>query len=151
SFNTANGYQALFSNTEGGNNAAVGYRALRNNTTGFGNTGIGPEALANNTTGNANVALGFFAGGAVSNAQNVIAIGTPGQNVDDSCFIGNIYSNIQPQVGTDPDQVTINSNGRLGRGNVSSRRFKHDIQPMRTASEAIYALKPVSFRYHEQY
>ena len=46
--------------------------------------------------------------------------------------------------------VTINS-GRLGRANVSSRRYKHDIQPMHTASEAIYELKPVSFRYHKQY
>ena len=57
----------------------------------------------------------------------------------------------QPQVGTDPDVVTINSNGRLGRANVSSRRYKHDIQPMHDASEAIYALKPVSFRYHKEY
>ena len=40
------------------------------------------------------------------------------------------------QVGTDPDLVTINSDGRLGRANVSSRRYKHDIQPMHTASEA---------------
>ena len=71
--------------------------------------------------------------------NNVIAIGTTGQNVSNSCFIGHIYSNIQPQVGTDPDLVTINSDGRLGRANVSSRRYKHDIQPMHTASEAIYA------------
>jgi hypothetical protein len=107
--------------------------------------------LANNSTGNGNIALGGFAGGAVSNVDNVIAIGTPGQNVSNNCFTGQIYTNIQPQVGTDPDLVTINSNGRLGRANVSSRRYKHDIQPMHTASEAIYALKPVSFRYHKQY
>jgi uncharacterized coiled-coil protein SlyX len=151
SFNTANGDQALFSNTEGAANTAVGYRVLVNNTTGSGNTAIGTNTLANNSTGNGNIALGGSAGGAVSNADNVIAIGTAGQNVSNSCFIGQIYTNIQPQVGTDPDQVTINSNGRLGRANVSSRRYKHDIQPMHTASEAIYALKPVSFRYHKQY
>jgi hypothetical protein len=58
---------------------------------------------------------------------------------------------VQPQVGIDPDLVTINSDGRLGRANVSSRRYKHDIKPMRKASEAIYALKPVSFRYQKQY
>ena len=68
-----------------------------------------------------------------------------------SCFIGHIYSNVQPIVGTDPDSVTINSNGRLGRGNVSSRRYKHDIQPMEKASEALYALKPASFRYNKEY
>jgi hypothetical protein len=71
--------------------------------------------------------------------------------VSDSCFIGNIYSNIQPVVGTDPDAVTISSSGRLGRANVSSRRYKHDIRPMDKASEVLYALKPVSFRYNKEY
>ena len=71
--------------------------------------------------------------------------------MDNSCFIGRIYFNVQPIVGTDPDSVTITSTGRLGRGNVSSRRYKHDIQPMDTASEALYALSPVSFRYNKEY
>ena len=71
--------------------------------------------------------------------------------MNNSCYIGQIYLNVQPQVGTDPDLVTITSSGRLGRANVSSRRYKHDIKPMHKASEAIYALKPVSFRYHKQY
>jgi hypothetical protein len=151
SFNTANGDRAMFNNTTGAANTALGGSALVNNTSGSGNTGLGSITLSNNSTGNNNVALGFAAGGAVTTANNVIAIGSLGQNVDDSCFIGNIYSNVQPQVGTDPDLVTINSNGRLGRANISSRRYKHDIQPMHTASEAIYELKPVSFRYHKQY
>jgi hypothetical protein len=49
--------------------------------------------------------------------------------------------------------VTIASNGKLGRSNLnaSSRRFKHDIQPMDKASEVIFALKPVSFRYNKEY
>ena len=151
SFNTANGDRTLFNNTTGAANTAVGANALINNTSGSGNTGIGSITLSNNSSGNNNIALGFAAGGAVSTANSVIAIGSLGQNVDNSCFIGQIYSNIQPQVGTDPDLVTINSNGRLGRANVSSRRYKHDIRPMHTASEAIYELKPVSFRYHKQY
>jgi Chaperone of endosialidase len=71
--------------------------------------------------------------------------------VSNSCFIGNIYSNMQPIVGTDPDSVTITSSGRLGRGNVSSRRYKHDIKPIEKTSEALYALKPVSFRYNKEY
>ena len=58
---------------------------------------------------------------------------------------------MQPIVGTDPDSVTITSSGRLGRGNVSSRRYKHDIKPMDKASEMLYALKPVSFRYNKEY
>jgi hypothetical protein len=81
----------------------------------------------------------------------VIAIGISAENVSNSCYIGQIYSNVQPVVGTDPDVVTINSDGRLGRGNVSSRRYKHDIKPMEKGSEAILALKPVTFRYNKQY
>jgi trimeric autotransporter adhesin len=151
SFNTANGYQALFNNTTGIANTAIGERALFNNTIGFGNIAVGNGALSNNSSGNNNIALGAFAGGAVSTANSVIAIGALGQNVDNSCFIGQIYTNIQPQVGTDPDLVTINSSGRLGRANVSSRRYKHDIQPVDKASEVIYTLKPVSFRYNKEY
>jgi hypothetical protein len=58
---------------------------------------------------------------------------------------------VQPVVGTDPDVVTINGDGRLGRANVSSRRYKHDIKPLDNASEVLFALKPVSFRYHKEY
>jgi trimeric autotransporter adhesin len=150
--NTANGSSALFSNTVGGFNTADGYLALVTNDSGDGNTAIGYAAL-NTSTGIRNTALGRAAGIAVTTANNVICIGADvsGENIDNSCYIGQIYSNIQPQVGTDPDLVTINSNGRLGRANVSSRRYKHNIRPMHKASEAIYALKPVSFRYHTQY
>ena len=150
-FNTANGMNALFSNTEGYRNTANGQSALFSNTTGDFNTAGGMNALVNNTTGSFNVGVGTGGGFNVSTASHVIAIGTSGQNVSNSCFIGQIYTNVQPQVGIDPDLVTINSDGRLGRANVSSRRYKHDIQPMQTGSEAIYALNPVSFRYNKQY
>src|SRR4030095_15044643 len=40
----------------------------------------------------------------------------------------------------------VNSDGKLG-AIVSSRRFKEQIRPMEQASEVIYALQPVSFRY----
>src|SRR5262249_18512485 len=148
--NTAIGFRTLASNTDGLGNTAIGFAALENNT-GGDNTANGNNALRNNTAGNSNIALGISAGSAVTNASHVIAIGSDGANISNSCYIGQIYSNIQPQVGTDPDLVTINSNGRLGRANVSSRRYKHDIKPMHSASEAIYALKPVTFRYHKQY
>jgi len=175
SFNTATGAGALLFNTND-NNTAFGAAALLFNTTGVNNTAVGTAALLNsggaidtpnggpgsnntavgygaltNSTGNGNTALGYSAGSNVTTANNVVAIGSFGQDVDNSCFIGNIYSNIQPTVGTDPDLVTISSSGRLGRANISSRRYKHHIEPMHTASEAIYALKPVSFRYHKQY
>ena len=148
--NNAFGYHALVNNTAGGGNTAIGLQTLVSNIIGSSNVAIGNNALSN-STGDNNIALGFNAGGAVSTANNVICIGALGANVNNSCFIGNIYSNVQPIVGTDPDSVTISSNGRLGRGNVSSRRYKHDIKPMEKASEALYALKPASFRYNKEY
>ena len=48
---TALGFQALFSNTQGFNNTATGYQALFNNTLGWDNTAIGNRALYNNTGG----------------------------------------------------------------------------------------------------
>ena len=42
----------------------------------------------------------------------------------------------------------IGNNGKLGTV-ASSRRFKHDIEPMSSASEAILALKPVTFHYND--
>ena len=60
-YNTANGFQALFSNTTGINNTANGYQALSANTTGINNTANGYQALSANTTGNSNTANGFRA------------------------------------------------------------------------------------------
>ena len=148
--NSAFGYRALANNTDGAGNTAIGLQTLVSNTIGSSNVAIGNNALSN-STGDGNIALGFNAGAGVTTANNVISIGTFGTNVSNSCFIGNIYSNVQPIVGTDPDSVTINSSGRLGRGNVSSRRYKHDIKPMDNASEALFKLKPVSFRYNTEY
>jgi hypothetical protein len=148
-FNTAVGTSALL-NTTAGQNTAVGAHALQTNDTGNSNTAVGNNALVS-STGSGNIALGQNAGGSVTTASNVTCIGISGANVDNSCFIGRIYSNAQPIVGTDPDSVTITSTGRLGRGNVSSRRYKHDIKPMDKSSEVLYALKPVRFRYNKEY
>lgn len=119
--NTATGLEALRNNIYGEDNTANGYRAFFANTSGDDNTAIGILALSANTSGAFNTALGRGAGSNVSTANNVISIGISGENVSNSCYIGQIYSNVQPQVGTDPDLVTINSDGRLGRATVSSR------------------------------
>ena len=47
------------------------------------------------------------------------------------------------------NQVVVNSSGKLGVA-VSSARFKEAVKPMDKTSEAILALKPVSFRYKEE-
>jgi trimeric autotransporter adhesin len=141
-FNTANGVNALQNNTIGNQNTANGVSALYSNTTGIRNTATGSFALENNSSGNNNIALGVDAGSNVSTANNVICIGTAGNNVDNSCYIGNIF-NATSSGGT---AVFVNSNGRLGTA-TPSRRFKEEIKPMEGASEALFALKPVAFRY----
>ena len=140
--NTATGWRALFQNTEGGGNTATGFSALQNNTTGNVNTAVGDRALFNNTTGADNIALGSDAGTSVVTAHSVICIGSDGMDVSDSCFIGNIFGATSP-VGV---AVLINSDGRLGTM-TSSARYKDEIKPIGKASEALFALKPVAFRY----
>ena len=58
SYNTAFGYQALYSNTTGSLNTAIGYQALTSNITGAYNTAIGLQGLFLNTTGGYNTSLG---------------------------------------------------------------------------------------------
>jgi trimeric autotransporter adhesin len=145
--NTANGAFALLNNTIGFENTACGSNALVSTTTGGGNTAVGFLALSNNTTGVTNTAVGFNAGFGITTADNVIVIGTnvAGQNVDHSCFIGEIFG----ATSADGAAVFINSNGRLGTA-TCSQRFKEEIKPMDTVSETIFALKPVTFRYKKQ-
>jgi hypothetical protein len=93
-----------------------------------------------------NPALGPSAGGNITTASNVICIGASGANVDNSCYIGNIFNQSSPS-GT---AVFVNSAGKLGT-TVSSARFKDDIKPMAKTSEAILALKPMTFRYKKDF
>jgi len=60
--NTGNGYQVLFLNTMGNSNTAHGEQALYSNTTGNNNVGIGANAGNNNTTGSGNIFIGYQAG-----------------------------------------------------------------------------------------
>ena len=144
--NTAVGFHALMTNTTDGGNTALGSDALINYTSGGGgNTAIGDQALFALTAGGVNVALGFGAGASVTNASNTICIGTGGQNVSNSCYIGNIFGATSAGGIT----VLVNSDGKLGTV-VSSRRFKEEIQLMERASETLFALKPVTFRYKEE-
>jgi hypothetical protein len=144
--NAATGFGSLSHNTTGGANTADGSGALFNNTTGEFNTAVGQGALQANTTGSAHVALGVGAGGSVTTAENVICIGATvgGANVSNRCYIGNIRSATTGNNNAIP--VLIDSAGQLGTIS-SSRRFKKEIKPMDKASEAILALKPVTFHY----
>jgi hypothetical protein len=59
SYNTANGFQSLFSNTTGSYNTANGVYSLYSNTTGSNNTANGVYSLYSNTTGYSNTTNGY--------------------------------------------------------------------------------------------
>jgi hypothetical protein len=172
--NTANGYSALLSNTTGNNNVATGFKALLfsttggfntangsnalfNNTTGMGNTADGNNALLNNTTGNNNIALGISAGRNLTMGNDNIDIGNAGRGGESGMirigttgtqtltFIAGISGAVVP-TGV---AVIVDANGQLGT-TTSSARFKDEIKPMDRVSEAILALKPVTFRYKKE-
>jgi hypothetical protein len=141
--NTANGYGALEFNTDGGNNTAMGIFALQDNTTGGGNTAVGSAALASNTTGGDNTAVGNEAGSSITGSGNVCI----GAGVNGFAGESNItrIRNVYESVATDR-AVYVTADGRIGTLS-SSRRYKEEITPMNQASDALFALKPVTFRY----
>jgi Chaperone of endosialidase len=167
SYNTASGYEALQGNTTGTSNTASGYRALYNNdgdyntaygtdtlgsnTTGSYNTAYGTDTLGSNTTGHGNIALGYRAGFNLTGGSNNIYLGNTGVATESKTmrlgqgqtrtFIAGIAS--VPMSGS---AVVISSTGQLGI-QVSSARYKHDIQPMGARSQGLFQLRPVTFRY----
>jgi trimeric autotransporter adhesin len=155
--NTATGDFALLDNTTGNNNTAHGLAALETNQTGNDNTAIGDSALLQNKGSN-NIALGSGAGlnlrtghhtiyignaGLSSNEHATIRIGTTGTH--GRTFIAGI-SGVTVPAGVG---VIVGTDGKLGTV-VSSERFKDAIKSMDKASEAILALKPVTFRYKHE-
>jgi hypothetical protein len=153
--NTATGAGALSGNTTGDDNTATGAGALLNNVTGHSNTANGVFALFNNTSGDSNIALGDNAGLFLTTGNFNIDIGNPGlagesrtirigNNLQTRTFITGIRGVTTGNANAIP--VLIDTLGQLGTVS-SSRRFKKEIKPMEKASEAILALKPVTFHY----
>jgi len=101
--------------------------------------------------------LGANAGTNLTNGSNNIDIGAPGtagesakihigkQGTQNGTFIAGIFG-----VTMTGSPVVVNSSGKLGVSGTSSIRFKKAVKPMDKASEAILALKPVTFRYKEE-
>jgi hypothetical protein len=159
--NTATGDYALFNLTTGTRNTAIGFWALNTNTTGGKNTAIGFQTLVDNTTGKNNIALGYAAG-IFTAGDNNIHIGNVGAEESDTIRIGTVagrgvrdfqsntyiagISGVTIAAGL---PVMIDANGHLG-STTSSERFKDEVKPMDKASEAILALKPVTFHYKKE-
>jgi hypothetical protein len=172
--NTATGFQSLWLNTTGFRNTATGYSALFNNTTGNFNTANGWAALANDfdepePNGSLNTAVGASAGSMLTGDNN-IDIGNVGDPADSNTIrIGTVVESTDPfspnlvhpvhtatyiagisgQTASGGAAVFVNTDGKLGTL-TSSARFKTNIKPMDKTSEAILALKPVTFRYKKE-
>jgi len=153
--NTAIGAFTLDANSSGQGNTATGDLALTNNVRGDFNTAVGTGALASNDSGDKNIALGNDAGRSIKLSNNIdignvgfandsgtIRIGDKDQT---KTFIAGIHGAMAPNA----VMVVVNSSGQLGTL-PSSSRFKDDIHSMDKASEAILALKPVTFRYKKE-
>jgi hypothetical protein len=153
--NSAVGFQALADNVSGSSNTAGGDAALAHNIYGTGNTAIGRDALHNNKSGDRNIALGYLAGQNLTVGNDTIYIGNEGgagernttrignQN-QSRTFIAGISG--APVTGT---AVVVDGSGQLGVA-PSSARFKEAIKSMDNASEALFSLKPVTFRYKKE-
>jgi hypothetical protein len=138
------------SNTEGSFNIGVGFNALGDNTTGGSNVALGINALSGNVAGNNNTAVGAIAGILSSGDGNVyIGAGTLGvQGESNHTYVRNIKDTTVS--GVNSDTVTLDlMTGLLGHLS-SSGRYKENIKPMGTASEGLYRLKPVTFRYKKE-
>jgi len=161
SSNEAMGINALLNNVDGGFNVAMGDSALAMNVDGEFNVAVGSEA-GTHVTGNNNTLIGAGAGFDLTTGEHNICIGT-GVNghAGEDHFIRINNNNLQvagttsqvfvggingATVGAANSPVLVNANGQLGTA-PSSARFKKDIESMGKASEAIYSLRPVTFRY----
>jgi hypothetical protein len=156
-FNVADGMWALYGNTTGIKNTATGYNALNSNTIGRRNTAEGYSALSANTTGSYNIALGHEAGANLTTGDKNIDIGNAGVSGESSTIrIGTVQYHTATFIAgisgtTVPTgvPVIVDADGHLGTS-TSSARFKEAIKPMDKTSEAILALKPVTFRYKHE-
>lgn len=166
--NTAVGHLALAANVNGGSNTAVGFQALMSETAGDFNTALGNSAMSSHINGDRNTSVGIAALGQLTGGDNNTAVGSEagsaqttgsgnvyvgadvaGANGEmDHTYIRNINTTSVSGGGT--DSVTINlSTGLLGHLS-SSRRHKEQIQAMNDASETLYRLKPVTYRYKKE-
>ena len=144
--NTAAGAFTMIFNKTGDQNTAVGYNALRDNVGGSNNTAVGFDALEKNT-GSKNVGLGHGAGGHLTTGVGNVCIGAdvvgkPGEN--NTTRVKNVYVSVAFE-----RAVYVNADNKIGTLS-SSRRYKEEIKPMEKASETLFALKPVTFRYKKE-
>jgi hypothetical protein len=123
--------------------SAIGDSAASSNVSGSFNAAIGSLAGQHLTDGGDNIYIGATAGSGVTGEDGTIRIGDP--KFISTCYIAGISG----QTASGGVAVFIDANGKLGTV-TSSARFKDDIKPMDKASEALLALKPVTYHYKKE-
>jgi len=154
--NTAVGSFALGIDISGTQNTAVGEGAVGNNVSGNSNTGVGFNALGTNT-GSSNIAIGDSAGINLTTGNNNIDIGAKGSAGESNTIrIGKKGTQTTTRIAGISGAtvaggvgVIIDTNGKMGTV-TSSKRYKEAIKSMDRASEAIFSLQPVTFRYKKE-
>jgi hypothetical protein len=159
--NVALGDRALVNNQTGAKQIAIGTSALAGVTSGCCNVAVGMTALQN-ATGSGNVAVGANAGLNATTGSNNIYLGANVEGVAgevDTMYLGlqgafskTFIAGIRgiTTVNNDAIPVMIDSAGQLGTVS-SSLRFKEDIHDMADASQRLFNLRPVTFRYTKPY
>ena len=148
--NTTVGVNTLLNVSQGDNNTVVGVNALKGasipSVTG-GDTAIGNNALTNVLNATENTAIGDGAGANLTSGNfNVyIGAGVGGVSIESNTTrIRNVYNSV-----ASARAVYVNSDNKIGTLS-SSRRYKEQIKPMEHASETLFALKPVTYRYKKE-
>ena len=166
--NTASGLQALFNNTTGNDNTANGANSLFRNTTGGNNTANGFQALESNTAGSDNTANGacapqqhnrwrqhrdrsgcrFQSNLPAGNSNVYIGANDAGVCWREQRLLGSEH--LFGPASRNGIPVFVDSSEKLGMMSFSKLRFKEAIKSMDKASDAIFSLKPVTFRYKKE-
>jgi hypothetical protein len=157
-FNTAIGGDALYADTTGSSNTAVGAFSLTANSSGFQNAAVGQGALRYNTTGYNNMASGFQAlyfntTGTANTASGAKALFKNTIGFDNTASgVNALYGNTTGSNNTATGAAALYSN-TTGSGNTAnglSALFSNTTGSNNTADGYLSLLnKPVTFRYKD--
>ena len=172
SYNTFIGYAAGNSNSAGERNVFVGSLCGRDNIAGQNNTFVGFDAGLNNESGGNNVLIGYYSGGISTGLSNNVILGynagrnTAGNgNILIGCMAGMnetgsnlLYiensSSATPLIYGDFSANELTVNGDLTvTGTItelSDRRYKTEIEPVKNALQKIQAIDAVYYQWDKE-
>ena len=161
SSNTFLGMNAGHYHEDGGNNVFVGTAAGLNNTSGMNNVYIGRGAGIDCEEGNDNVFIGYEAG-AYETGDGKLYIDIYAHDSDNALIYGEFYNhgvriNNQLGIGRMATDNALEVAGNVSKSTPgdwlanSDARIKTEVRDIENACGMISRLRPVSFRYTEQW